>query len=91
MESYYFIQAVKTKLELPSDNQAAAKIGITRSAVSNHLDIQPQHIRLSREPARIMEANRQLWYKGAQHQPLGLAAPVKKLLDSLLQNDLFTD
>ena len=36
MESYYFIQAVKTKLELPSDNQAAAKIGITRSAVSNH-------------------------------------------------------
>ena len=56
-----------------------------------HLDIQPQHIRLSREPARIMEADRQLWYKGAQHQPLGLAAPVKKLLDSLLQNDLFTD
>ena len=36
MDSYSFIQAVKTKLDLPSDNQAAAKIGITRSAISNH-------------------------------------------------------
>lgn len=51
-----------------------------------HLDIQPQHIRLHREPARIMEAGRQLWYKGGQQ--LGLAAPVKKLLDGLLQHDL---
>ena len=55
-----------------------------------HLDIQPQHIRLQREPTRIMEGTRQLWYKGGQQQ-LGLAAPVKKLLDSLLQNDLFTE
>ncbi|MDF1693294.1 MAG: hypothetical protein P1U47_13015 [Zhongshania sp.] len=36
MDSYTLIQAVKTKLNLPSDNQAAAKIGITRATVSNH-------------------------------------------------------
>ncbi len=56
-----------------------------------HLDIHPQHIRLRREPARIMEAGRQLWYKGGLQQPLGLAAPVKKLLDSLIHHDLLTE
>ena len=45
-----------------------------------HLDIQPQHIRLQREPARIMEGTRQLWYKGGQQQ-LGLAAPQRLFIE----------
>jgi len=36
MESYDIIRAVKSKMNLPSDNQAAAMIGISRSAVSLH-------------------------------------------------------
>ncbi len=56
-----------------------------------HLDIQPQHIHLPREPGHIMEDGRWLWYNGAPGQQLGLPAPVKKLLDSLLQHDLFTE
>tara|TARA_R110001592_G_scaffold335102_1_gene619660 strand:- start:357 stop:707 length:351 start_codon:yes stop_codon:yes gene_type:complete len=36
MKSYELIQAVKEKLNLESDNQAAMNIGITRATVSNH-------------------------------------------------------
>ncbi len=36
MNGYSWIVKVREKLELPSDNQAAAKIGISRSAVSQH-------------------------------------------------------
>ena len=36
MKGYELIQAVKTKLDLPSDNQAGAIIGLTRGTISNH-------------------------------------------------------
>lgn len=36
MKSYDWIIKVRTELDLPSDNQAAQRIGITRSAVSMH-------------------------------------------------------
>jgi len=36
MKSYDLIQAVKTKLDLASDNQAANEIGISRSNVCDH-------------------------------------------------------
>ncbi|MBD2859962.1 A/G-specific adenine glycosylase [Spongiibacter sp. KMU-158] len=56
-----------------------------------HLDIQPIHIRLGQTPSHIMEAGRQLWYNNSPSQQLGFAAPVKKLLDAVLSNDLLKD
>lgn len=56
-----------------------------------HLDISPIHIRLDGEPRRIMEAPPQLWYNGHAPQKVGLAAPVKKLLDTALQGDLLRE
>lgn len=55
-----------------------------------HLDIQPVHIQLKRAPTVIMEDQQALWYNGGPQQ-LGLAAPVKKLLDSWIQRDLLTN
>lgn len=51
-----------------------------------HLDIHPVRVRLGKERRpRIMEGTDQVWYNRAQIQDLGLAAPVKKLIDQLLQ------
>ncbi len=50
-----------------------------------HLDIHPVHIRVARRPDTLMEPSGQVWYNSAQIQDLGLAAPVKKLIDQLLQ------
>lgn len=48
-----------------------------------HLDISPVLISLSKLPQRIMEDNQQLWYNPLNPASVGLAAPVKKLLQSL--------
>ena len=50
-----------------------------------HLDIHPVQVRLDRPTPAIMEGNGQVWYNSAQLRTLGLAAPVKKLIDQLLQ------
>jgi A/G-specific adenine glycosylase len=51
-----------------------------------HLDIHPVRVRLGKKRRpRIMEGADQVWYNRAQIQDLGLAAPVKKLIDQLLQ------
>lgn len=50
-----------------------------------HLDIQPVLVKLAKRPASIMEEGRYLWYNVRQPANVGLAAPVKALLQKLLQ------
>ena len=50
-----------------------------------HLDIQPVLIKLAKRPQGIMEEGRHLWYNVRQPANVGLAAPVKLLLQKLLQ------
>lgn len=50
-----------------------------------HLDIHPVRIRVRKRPDTIMEGTGQVWYNRAQLDALGLAAPVRKLIDQLLQ------
>ena len=51
-----------------------------------HLDIHPVHIRLAKPIDAISEA-KQLWYNLKQPDSVGLAAPVKKLLESLKKGE----
>ncbi|USD65604.1 A/G-specific adenine glycosylase [Vibrio sp. SCSIO 43136] len=48
-----------------------------------HLDITPVLIELESAPKNIMEANQALWYNLEHPETVGLAAPVKQLIDSL--------
>ncbi|MBA5762077.1 A/G-specific adenine glycosylase [Vibrio sp. 404] len=48
-----------------------------------HLDITPILLDLSKQPDVIMEAGKGLWYNLSQPEEVGLAAPVKQLLESL--------
>lgn len=48
-----------------------------------HLDITPILLDLSKQPDVIMEAGNGLWYNLSQPEEVGLAAPVKQLLESL--------
>lgn len=50
-----------------------------------HLDIEPVHLRLKKQPAAISENERQLWYNLRTPAAIGLAAPVVKLLQLLSQ------
>jgi len=48
-----------------------------------HLDIEPVRLQLQKAPRHALEADRHLWYDLRQPAAVGLAAPVKKLLDKL--------
>lgn len=48
-----------------------------------HLDITPILIDISKPPEMVMEANQGLWYNLSQPKEVGLAAPVKQLIESL--------
>ena len=48
-----------------------------------HLDIQPLHLRVQLNNHQTMEAGRALWYNRRQPQAVGLAAPMKKLMERL--------
>ncbi|WP_428774117.1 A/G-specific adenine glycosylase [Vibrio sp.] len=48
-----------------------------------HLDITPILVELSKQPDMVMEAGKGLWYNLSQPEAIGLAAPVKQLLESL--------
>ncbi len=52
-----------------------------------HLDITPVLLQLRREPDRIAEGPAQVWYNPLQPPALGLAAPVKQLLQKLADAD----
>lgn len=48
-----------------------------------HLDITPVLFDLNSQPNMVMEAGNSLWYNLANPETIGLAAPVKQLLESL--------
>lgn len=48
-----------------------------------HLDITPKLVVLKQQPQLIMEANQGVWYNLTQPEQVGLAAPVKQLLEAL--------
>ncbi|MBU2886570.1 A/G-specific adenine glycosylase [Gilvimarinus agarilyticus] len=52
-----------------------------------HLDITPAYIPLLSLPDKVMEAGPSLWYNVHQPESVGLAAPVKRLLEKLAQLD----
>lgn len=46
-----------------------------------HLDIQPVKLTVKHKPTKIMDSSKTIWYNGKQQ--IGLAAPVKKLLEKI--------
>lgn len=80
------------ELELTKDQpltHSGEHLGAFRHTFSHfHLDIVPIRVMLDTKPAlhrhnTIMEASNGLWYNLTQPQKIGLAAPVKKLLQRL--------
>lgn len=51
-----------------------------------HLDIQPLHCIVSTHTQCVMDSNNQVWYKCDPADKRGLPAPVKKLLEDVLEN-----
>lgn len=51
-----------------------------------HLDIQPIRVKLAQSSPTIAENNNAIWYNPSQPIAIGLAAPVKKLLDRIRGN-----
>ncbi len=49
-----------------------------------HLDIQPVLVKLDKRPRQIMEANKVIWYNVRKPATVGLAAPVRVLLERLV-------
>lgn len=48
-----------------------------------HLDITPMLIKLTQQSSLVMEGSQGLWYNISQPEEVGLAAPVKQLLNNL--------
>ena len=48
-----------------------------------HLDITPVRAQIIEQQQKVTEASKQVWYKPHSQQQIGLAAPIKKLLESL--------
>ena len=48
-----------------------------------HLDITPILVEVSKQPHVVMEGSKGLWYNLSQPEEIGLAAPVKQLLENL--------
>ena len=53
-----------------------------------HLDIHPVQVQLNRKPRAIMEGPELVWYNEDQIETLGLAAPIKKLVQALHQDQV---
>ncbi|WP_428637455.1 NUDIX domain-containing protein, partial [Shewanella sp.] len=48
-----------------------------------HLDITPKLVQLKQQPNLIMEGSKGVWYNLTQPEQVGLAAPVKQLIEAL--------
>lgn len=69
-----------------SENQLESKkqlIAFRHTFSHYHLDITPILLELSTKPDMVMEAGKGLWYNLNNPEQVGLAAPVKQLLQSL--------
>ena len=49
-----------------------------------HLDITPVHIKVKEEAAQYRESRHEYWYATGDQRPIGLAAPVKRLLEQVI-------
>jgi len=56
-----------------------------------HLDINPVHAKASQTTAEISEPHRWRWFNPQSNDEIGLAAPVKKLLDNVQHLDVTRD
>jgi A/G-specific adenine glycosylase len=74
-------------------DQTTGKSGPTfRHTFSHyHLEITPIHFRINKTPLVMMEANQWLWYNLHDPPAVGLAAPVKKLIENLNQTETTTE
>ncbi len=71
----------QAELNLNLDLNSAVYLEPLRHTFSHfHLDITPVKIKLAADNLQLMEASPTLWYNTAQPAEIGLAAPVKKLL-----------
>ena len=75
------LRDVQAECGLDIDINAAVYLTPVRHTFSHfHLDITPVRVSLKTDSQHIMEALPTLWYNSAQPAEVGLAAPVKKLL-----------
>ncbi|MGX9419267.1 A/G-specific adenine glycosylase [Vibrio sp. WJH972] len=76
---------IQQQLAIKDSNIKYTKTLITfRHTFSHyHLDITPKLVKLNQQPSLIMEPNRGVWYNLEQPEEVGLAAPVKQLIESL--------
>ena len=72
------LQSIKAKSQTPL-------AGFRHTFSHYHLDIQPVLVQVSRKPRAVMEGTDQVWYNEDQITQLGLAAPIKKLIQRLHQ------
>lgn len=71
------------KIEKSNIKSSQTLIAFRHTFSHYHLDITPILVELRQIPHSIMEDNVGLWYNLSQPEQVGLAAPVKKLLDNL--------
>jgi A/G-specific adenine glycosylase len=75
------LRDIKAEYGLDVDINTAQYLAPVRHTFSHfHLDITPVRISLNTDSQQIMEALPTLWYNSAQPAEVGLATPVKKLL-----------
>jgi A/G-specific adenine glycosylase len=78
-------QAVLDALSIPDSQVSDSKhlIGFRHTFSHYHLDINPVLVNLNQRPSVIMEQGNGIWYNLNNPIQVGLAAPVKQLLESL--------
>ncbi len=79
---------IQTQLDLRGVSEAdiikqSTLIAFRHTFSHYHLEITPILIDVSKQPDVVMEASKGLWYNLTQPEEVGLAAPVKLLLESL--------
>lgn len=89
---FCFPQHETAEIEQQLDNRAVHDNMIDSTQVLNafrhtfshyHLDITPILVKLTKQPNLVMEADKGLWYNLSQPEKVGLATPVKQLLEQL--------
>lgn len=89
---FCFPQSETAEVSLELDNRAIRDqdqsnqetlIAFRHTFSHYHLDITPVLVKLSKQPDLIMEGTKGLWYNLSKPEEIGLAAPVKQLLESL--------
>jgi len=78
------LRDAETELGISVDQQSVSALEPLRHTFSHfHLDITPMLLELNNPANRVMEGDNALWYNVQQPQSIGLAAPVKRLIERL--------